>query len=63
MRTLKLVVAAAGLILAGVGGWILSTPVQTVASPMGGRIDPLHTMMSAKGLPAEHYHDFSVVFD
>ena len=63
MRQIKLVVIAAALILAGAGGWILSTPDQTVASPIGARVDPSQTMISAKGLPAEHYHDFSLVFD
>jgi len=63
MRKIKLVVIAATLILAGAGGWILSTPHQTVASPIGDRIDPLQMMIGAKDLLTEHYHDFSLVFD
>jgi len=63
MRTIKLVVVAAALIIAGVGGWKLSSPDQTAASPIGMRVDPFQTMIGARGLPVKHYHDFSVVFD
>jgi len=63
MSKINLFAVAAALILAGVGGWKLSSPDQTVASPIGVRVDPLQMMISTKGLPAERYHDFSVVFD
>jgi hypothetical protein len=63
MSKINLFAVAGALILAGVGGWIASTPNVSVAAPIGVRVDPLQAMMSAKGLPAEHYHDFSLVFD
>jgi len=63
MRKINLFAVAAALILAGVGGWIASTPHATVAAPIGSQVDPLHMMTNAKDLPAVRYHDFSFVFD
>jgi hypothetical protein len=63
MRKINLFALAAALILAGVGGWIASTPQATVAAPIGSQVDPLHIMTNAKDLPAVRYHDFSFVFD
>ena len=63
MSKINLVAVAGALILAGVGGWIASTPNVSVAAPIGVRVDPLQTMMSAKDLPTEHYRDLSLVFN
>jgi hypothetical protein len=63
MSKINFFAVAAALILAGVGGWSASTPNVSIAAPIGVRVDPLQTMMSAKSLPAEHYQDFSLVFD
>lgn len=63
MRKINLLAVAAALILAGVGGWIASTPDATLAAPIGGQVDPLQMMTTAKDMPAVRYHDFSLVFD
>ncbi len=63
MRKINLFAIAAALILAGVAGWVASTPQATVAAPIGVQVDPLQMMMNAKDLPTERYHDFSLVFD
>jgi hypothetical protein len=63
MRKINLLAVAAALILAGAGGWIASTPHETVAAPIGSQVDPLHIMMNAKELPSVRYQDFSLVFD
>ena len=55
---------AAALILTCAAGWSISdtqaraiTPVPTV------QIDPFNMMISAKQLPAEHFADYSLVFN
>ena len=63
MRKINLFAITAALILAGVGGWGAWTPDASVAAPVGVRVDPLQTMMNAKDLSTERYHDFSLVFD
>jgi len=55
--------AAAALILAGVGGWVASTPQARVIAPAGVRVDPLQMMISAKDMPTQHFHDLTFVFD
>jgi len=62
MRQIKLF-AMAALILAGVGGWVASTPKASVAAPIGVRVDPMQMMMNAKDLPTERWYDFSSVFN
>ena len=62
MSKINLFAVAAALILAGMGGWVASTPNVSVAAPIGVPVDPLQTMISAKDLPTEQYHDFSLVF-
>ena len=56
--------SAAALILACAAGWSISdtqaraiTPIPTV------QIDPFNMMTSAKQLPAEHFADYSLVFN
>jgi hypothetical protein len=63
MRKINLFAIAASLILAGVGGWVASTPQASVAAPIGVQVDPLQIMMNTKDLPTVRYQDFSVVFD
>jgi hypothetical protein len=63
MRKIKFFAIAATLILAGVGGWLASTPNASVAAPVSVQVDPTQMMMSATDLPTERYHDFSLVFD
>src|SRR5215831_3505743 len=62
MSKINLLALAAALILAGVGGWIASSPHTTVAAPISSRTDALHMMTNAKDLPAVRYQDFSLVF-
>jgi Flp pilus assembly protein CpaB len=54
--------AAAALILAGVAGWVASTPQASVAAPIEVRIDTSQVMMNAKDLPTERFQDFTFVF-
>jgi hypothetical protein len=63
MRKIKFFAAAAALILAGVGGWIVSTRQATAAAPIANQVSPLDMMTIAKDLPAVRYQDFSLVFD
>ena len=63
MRQIKSFAMAVALILAGVGGWVASTPQASVAAPIGVRVDPMQMMMNAKDLPTERYPDLSSVFD
>ena len=63
MRNIKLFAIATALILAGIGGWAASTTQARVTSPSSVGIEPLQMMMNATQLPAEHYADFSVVFN
>jgi formylmethanofuran dehydrogenase subunit B len=56
--------SAAALILAFAAGWSISdtqaraiTPIPTI------QIDPFHMMTSAKQLSAEHFVDYSFVFN
>jgi hypothetical protein len=51
MRKINLFAVAAALILAGVGGWVASTPQASVAAPVGVQVDPLQMMINAKDLP------------
>jgi hypothetical protein len=60
MRKINLFAVPAALILAGVGGWVASTPQASVAAPIVVRIDPLQMMMNAKDLSIERYEDLSL---
>jgi hypothetical protein len=62
-KTTFFTTAAAALILAGVGGWVASTPQASVTAPAGVQVDPLQMMISAKDLPTQHFHDLTFVFD
>ena len=62
-KTTFFATAAAALILAGVGGWVASTPQARVIAPAGFRVDPLQMMISAKDMPIQQFHDLTFVFD
>jgi hypothetical protein len=53
--------SAAALIVACVGGWVISDTQARVATP-ANQIDPFTLMTSAKQLPTEHFADYSFVF-
>jgi hypothetical protein len=64
-KTTFIAVAAGALILAGFAGWAIPSnhPLQAKASAaIEARIDPFSIMVSAKDLPNEELHDFSLVF-
>ena len=64
MRNMLLMsVAAAALILAGVGGWAASNTQARVALPIGAQIDTFQMAINAKNLPTQKYDDYSVVFN
>jgi hypothetical protein len=65
-KTKVFAVAAAALILAGVGGWVNSTinaGRTAVATPIIVQMDPFQEMLKAKGLPTSHYDDYSLIFN
>jgi hypothetical protein len=65
-KTNVFAVAAAALILAGVGGWASSTihaRGTPAATPISVQIDPFQAMVKAKGLPTSHYDDYSLIFN
>lgn len=63
MRNTKSFAAAAALILAAVGGWAASTTDRSIAAAARVGMDPLQIMMTTTNLPAQHFKDFSVIFD
>jgi hypothetical protein len=65
-KTKVFAVAAAALILAGVGGWASSTinaGRTAAATPIRVQMDPFPEMVNAKGLPTSHYDDYSLIFN
>jgi len=65
-KTKVFAVAAAALILAGIGGWASSTVSAgriTAAIPVSVQMDPFQEMVKANGLPASHYDDYSLIFN
>jgi hypothetical protein len=62
-KTTLFACAAAALIVVGVGGWVASAPLASVAAPMAIRIDPSQVMVNAKDLPTERFQDLTFVFD
>jgi hypothetical protein len=55
--------SAAALILACVAGWAISDTQARVAAPATAQIDPFKVMTSATELSAEHFADYSFVFN
>jgi hypothetical protein len=56
--------AVTALILAGVGGLVLSTTQAHNTAPMNGtRIDALQIMTVAKDMPTDHFVDYSLVYE
>ena len=62
MRKISLV-AAMGLMLAGVGVWATSTTQARIDVPAGAQINPLQITMGATHLPVAHYDDYSLEFN
>jgi hypothetical protein len=61
-KTSLFAVAAAALILVGVGGWVIaSTPNASAAAPTE-QIDIVQLTMNAD-MPPQHFHDMTFVFD
>ena len=63
MRKTKSIVVATALLIAAVAGWAASTTDANVAAGTDVRIAPLQIMMNTTRPPAEHYDDFSFVFN
>jgi hypothetical protein len=63
MRKTGLFAVTTVLILAGAGGWVASKTQARIASATDVRIDPSEITMNANHVPAQHYRDFSVIFD
>src|SRR5262249_56244974 len=55
--------SAAALIVACVGGWVISDTQARVATPTTVQIDPFTLVTSAKQLPTEQFADYSFVFN
>jgi hypothetical protein len=57
--------AATAVILAGIAGWIASTSQARVVAPTssGSQISAMQMMTAAVNLPAEHFVDYSVVYE
>jgi hypothetical protein len=63
MRKVSLAAAAAALMLAGIGAWATSTTQARVDIPAEAGIDPSQMMRNGPVPPAEHYADYSFVFE
>jgi hypothetical protein len=63
MRKTTIFAIAGASILAGVAAWAATSTQARVDAPTANGIDPLQIMTSAQQLPAQHYVDFSVVFN
>ena len=57
--------AATALVLAGFAGWIASTSQARVAAPTvsAPQINAMQMMTTAVNLPAEHFADYSLVYE
>ena len=57
--------AATALVLAGFAGWIASISQARVAAPMvsGPQVNAMQMMTTAVNLPAEHFADYSLVYE
>jgi hypothetical protein len=56
-------VVTAGLIVAGLGGWLSTTTTARVAPPVNsGGINTIQMMASTPNLPTEHFIDYSLVY-
>jgi hypothetical protein len=62
-KTTLFAVAVAALILVGVGGRIASTPNASAAAAPTEQIDIMQLTVNAKGMPTQHFHDMTFVFD
>jgi len=57
--------ATTALVLAGFAGWIASTSQARVAAAIvsSPRINAMQMMTTAMNLPAEHFADYSLVYE
>jgi hypothetical protein len=56
--------AVTALILAGVGGRVVSTTQARIAGPVSAtRIDVSQIMTVAKNMPTDHFADYSLIFE
>jgi hypothetical protein len=57
--------ATTALILAGVAAWMASSGQARVAAPIvtGPQINAIQMMNAAANLPAEHFVDYSLVYE
>ncbi len=57
--------AATAVILAGFGGWVASSSQARLAAPTvrGPQINATQMMTTAVNLPAEHFADYSFVYE
>jgi hypothetical protein len=56
-------ITAAAAIAAFAAAWAVSDTQARVAAPSTFQIEPFKVMTSAKQLPAEHFADYSFVFN
>ncbi len=54
--------SVATVMIAGVGGWVISARGGQVAFPISAQVDPFQAMATARDLPTQHYDDYSLVF-
>jgi hypothetical protein len=62
MRRISLFAIAAAMVATGVGVWATSSTNARVSPSMGQGIEPLHLMMTAKGLAVAELADYTFVF-
>ena len=62
-KTTLFAACVAGLIVACIAGWAVSDTQARAAAPATDQINPFEVMVSAGQLPAEHFVDYSFVFN
>jgi hypothetical protein len=62
MRKISFFTVTAALLLAGAGAWAASTTQSRVDARVGDRIDVSQITMTAPGMPAEEFVDYTFVF-
>jgi hypothetical protein len=63
MRKISLFAVAGALIATGFGVWAAAPTNAPVTPSIGQGIEPLQLMVSAKGLPAVEFVDYTFVFN
>jgi hypothetical protein len=62
-RKITLFAVAGALIATGFGVWAAAPANAPVTPPIGQGIEPLQLMITAKGLPAVEFVDYTFVFN